>query len=380
MGDDFDLFPKKENLDPFSFGRPEKKSEGEKGDESVDLFGLEEESPREISRPPEGFEERKEAAPQEKTFDEPIEGIGDEPVDETGDGAVRQTHAGKKAGSVRSGKKAPSPFVLIGGALVVILGLLYLIMTFFISDVPPTAKVPPPPPAVAVKPPASPPVPAPEPVQTVAPETVISPAEQETAPEAAPGQQVPSGEGLPPSSPAEPGEAGLAEKPPAKTPLVASAAPEGQDGRYSVQVGTFVLEPNARALEKEMADLGYETYREKGTAMRVMNVVTAGPFSDMEKGTQALTLIREAGIESTVTRRSPGVVVVNAGSFLLEKNAELITKKVQDLGYPVIRSTKEVNLPVIILKTGRFPKADDAALVRDELKGKGVQAMVVEAP
>lgn len=380
MGDDFDLFPKKENLDPFSFGRPEKKSEGEKGDESVDLFGLEEEAPPETSSPPEGFKERKEGVPQEKTFDEPIEGIGDEPVDEIGGEAGQQAYPGVKAQPVRSGKKASSPFVLIGGALVVILGLLYLIMTFFISDVPPTAKVPPPPPAVVVKPPASPAAPAPEPVQAVAPETVSSPAEPENASEAAPGQQGLSGEDLPPSQPAEAGEAGPAEKPPAQAPLVASAAPERPDGPYSVQVGTFVLEPNAREMEKKIADLGYETYREKGTAMRMMNVVTAGPFSDMEEGTKALTRIREAGIESTVTRRSPGEVVVNAGSFLLEKNAELITKKVQDLGYPVIRSTKEVNLPVIVLKTGRFPKAEDAALVRDELKGKGVETVVVKAP
>ena len=380
MGDDFDLFPKKENLDPFSFRKPEKKNEREKKDESVDLFGLEEESPRDTSRPPEVFEERKEAAPQEKTFDEPIEGIGDEPIDEMGDELIEQIHDGEKAGPMRSGRKGSSPFVLIGGALVVILGILYLILTFFISDVPPTAKVPPPPPAVAVKPPASPPAPAPEPVQAVSPETVSSPAKPEAAPEAPPPAPQGLSEGsLPPSAPTEPKETGPAEKPPAQTPLVASAAPEGKDGRYSVQLGTFVLEPNARDLEKQMAGLGYETYREKGTAMRVMNVVAAGPFSDMEEGTKALSRIREAGIESTVTRRSSEDVVVNTGSFLLKKNADLVTKKVQGLGYPVIQSTKEVNLPVILLKTGHFLKAEDAALVRDELKVKGVEGMVVEA-
>ena len=40
MGDDFDLFPKRENLDPFSFGTREKKSEAEQAEKGTEeLFG-----------------------------------------------------------------------------------------------------------------------------------------------------------------------------------------------------------------------------------------------------------------------------------------------------------------------------------------------------
>ena len=42
MGDDFDLFPKRENLDPFSFGKKEKSSESGKEGSSEELFGEEE--------------------------------------------------------------------------------------------------------------------------------------------------------------------------------------------------------------------------------------------------------------------------------------------------------------------------------------------------
>ena len=44
MGDDFDLFPKRENLDPFSFGKKEKTAESDKPDSGEDLFGQEEQA------------------------------------------------------------------------------------------------------------------------------------------------------------------------------------------------------------------------------------------------------------------------------------------------------------------------------------------------
>ena len=45
MGDDFDLFPKRENLDPFSFGKKEKTTESDTADSGDELFGQEEKIP-----------------------------------------------------------------------------------------------------------------------------------------------------------------------------------------------------------------------------------------------------------------------------------------------------------------------------------------------
>ena len=39
MGDDFDLFPKRENLDPFAFGKKEKAADAEKAEAGDELFG-----------------------------------------------------------------------------------------------------------------------------------------------------------------------------------------------------------------------------------------------------------------------------------------------------------------------------------------------------
>jgi len=374
MGDDFDLFPKRENLDPFSFGKQEKKGEKDEEDENFDLFGLEEDaSPEPPPPPPPDDPEEKVPTPEEETFDEPIREM--EPEEEK---------------PVRIRKKTSSPFVLIGGAIIIILGLLYFAWQTLIPDVPPTPAVDQAPAAVAVKPPAAPPVPAPEPEKAVSPE-VVKPAPEPVQAPPSPPEAVPSepGPGGPtaakePEEPAvaqEPKEAMEArepEEPPAETSSPPPSAAQVEKGRYSVQLGALILEPSVRDLEKQVAGLGYETFRETGSTLRTMNIVTAGPFPEMGEGRKALSRIKASGIDSTLTQRSSGEVVVNAGSFLLEKNADMISGKIQDMGFPVIRDKKEVRLPVTFLRTGHFQKADEAGRVRDELKEKGLDALVVE--
>jgi len=374
MGDDFDLFPKRENLDPFSFGKQEKKGEKDEEDENFDLFGLEEDaSPEPPPPPPPDDPEEKVPTPEEETFDEPIREM--EPEEEK---------------PVRIRKKTSSPFVLIGGAIIIILGLLYFAWQTLIPDVPPTPAVDQAPAAVAVKPPAAPPVPAPEPEKAVSPE-VVKPAPEPVQAPPSPTEAVPSepGPGGPtaakePEEPAvaqEPKEAMEArepEEPPAETSSPPPSAAQVEKGRYSVQLGALILEPSVRDLEKQVAGLGYETFRETGSTLRTMNIVTAGPFPEMGEGRKALSRIKASGIDSTLTQRSSGEVVVNAGSFLLEKNADMISGKIQDMGFPVIRDKKEVRLPVTFLRTGHFQKADEAGRVRDELKEKGLDALVVE--
>ena len=48
MGDDFDLFPKRENLDPFSFGKKEKQTDKEREDRGEELFGQEDKKPETV--------------------------------------------------------------------------------------------------------------------------------------------------------------------------------------------------------------------------------------------------------------------------------------------------------------------------------------------
>ena len=110
----------------------------------------------------------------------------------------------------------------------------------------------------------------------------------------------------------------------------------------------------------------------------MMNMLTVGPFPTTDEARKALSLLRESGIDSNLARRSGGGAVINAGSYLLEENASGIRSKIRSMGYPVDLSRKKVKLPMTFVRVGHFEKIDEANRTRDELKGKGLDAIVVK--
>jgi len=387
MGDDFDLFPKRENLDPFSFGTQEKKNGIEEG--ADDLFGQEETPPplpdlplgnsdaggqegKDVPAspeaspqepPPDQFKLPQQKVPipkpdgpisEEKTFDEPVLTAEPEP---------------KKAGKKK--KNAPSPFVVVGGALVIILGLLYGALTFLKRDVPPAQPIAPPVVSVAVEP-----VNLPEPTSgepAADSEPTFTPSASSTPPSEPKPALVP----LEKPEPAAPESVAAAQTVP---PVSATAVLPVEGGRYSVQVGALILESGVRELEKRVATLGYETFLKMGSTTAMMNMLTVGPFPTTDEARKALSLLRESGIDSNLARRAGGGAVINAGSYLLEENASGIRSKIRSMGYPVDLSRKKVKLPMTFVRVGHFEKIDEANRTRDELKGKGLDAIVVKLP
>ena len=107
-------------------------------------------------------------------------------------------------------------------------------------------------------------------------------------------------------------------------------------------------------------------------------MLTVGPFTDMDEASKALTILKDSGIDSTLVRRSGGGAVINAGSYLLEENATSIMRKIRAMGYPVKLAKRETRLPMTFVRVGRFQGLDEANRTRDELKGKGLDAIVVK--
>ena len=149
-------------------------------------------------------------------------------------------------------------------------------------------------------------------------------------------------------------------------------------GNYTVQAGAFILESSVRDLEAKLASLGYETFRKEGSTTALMNMLTVGPFSSLEKAKGAVSQLREAGIDANYVRRADGSAVVNAGSYLLDENAGSIERKIQNMGYPVSLTKKEARLPMTFVRTGRFEEMSEAKSLRDEIKEKGLDAIVVK--
>jgi cell division septation protein DedD len=422
MGDDFDLFPKRENLDPFSFGTKDKeKSEvedeevvGEK--DPVDfLFNQDEapptpadppvptlEEPGEQKLPPDELMAPSGEPEPEVTIDafadmsekdsdeifgeapsverEPEPAIeGPIPDDQSGYGPRKAGGGGSGDDGPEAGKRRPSPFIVIGGALVLILALLWGALTYIQKErkVVVPASIPPASakigvPKAQVKP-APTPAPAQE-VQTSAPASVSKETSEKPPAEIPAVAPVPKPEEKSVSASLE---TRLPDTVPSKT-SVQTTDPKTKADNYSVQVGAFILKTSVRALEKELASVGIETFLKEGSTQAMMHYLTVEPFDDPASAANAVSDLRRAGIDSNLQKVSGGGAVIHAGSFLLEENARKVMKRIRSLGYPVRLTKKETQLPMTFVRVGKFPSKSEATKSRNELKSKGFDAIVVK--
>ena len=406
MGDDFDLFPKRENLDPFSFGKKEKASESDEADSGDELFGREEQAPGPppdlpldlpvdssevppplpdlppggpaaaapspapgmppLQPPPPPTPSEPDTAPadmdgifsdgpisEEKTFDEPVF-EQEQVVEDTGE---------------RSSRKSPSPFLVVGGALIIIIGLLYGALTYLKRDKPQAPGVSTPPVSVAVVPvkPEPAPVPEPETAQTQV-QTGTQPPVETTQPAEA---EVTKPE--PEMDTVQETASVVIEPAPEPAPVVAA-----DEVQFSVQVGAFILDSSVAELEKKLRGLGYDPFLKKGSTTAMMNMLTVGPFGKVYEARAALSRLKEAGVDSNMRRRNDGGAIINAGSYLLEENATSIMRKIRSLGYPVKLYKREARLPMTFVRVGRYSGMDDATSAKRELKSKGLDGIVVK--
>lgn len=407
MGDDFDLFPKRENLDPFSFGTREKKNEAEQQEEGPEeLFSgesppvappplpdlpldvppaepgalggtlpsleptipdppvpeLPDSPPPPLIPPPpaepvdSSFQDMLPDGPisEEKTFDEPMFDDSEPSVEP----------------EKKSGKKAPSPFIVVGGALIIIIGLLYGALTYLKKDKPAPRPASPP---VSVSIPV--PTPAPKPIAKPEPAKPATPAATTPATTPDPVVAVPAPKPEPKPVPKPEPVKPTVTPAPAPKPVVAATPGVVQ---YSIQVGALILKSSVEELEKKLRALGHQPFRKEGSTMAMMSMLTVGPFASVSQAQSALSRLKNSGVDSNLRRRADGGAVINAGSYLLEENATSVMKKIRSLGYPVRLSKREAKLPMTFVRVGRYSNMGEASTLKDDLKGKGFDAIVVK--
>ena len=164
--------------------------------------------------------------------------------------------------------------------------------------------------------------------------------------------------------------------PPASTPKAAVPA-AGSGANYSVQIGAFILKSSVNELEKRLSVKGYDPLFKEGFTSAVMHFLSVGPFSRLGEAREALDRLRRSGLDVNLRTLSGGGGVINAGSFLVERNARKVMDKIRRLGYPVRLTKKETRMPMTFVRVGAFNTKEEALSMRGELKGKGFDAIVV---
>ncbi len=414
--DDFDLFPKREHLDPFSFDSKEEEKDAqsaEEGQEEDVIFDDSQPLP-DITNDQPAAEIPTQAVPTEPVEDMPKPSIDDsdfdlpadffseeeqqpqepfEKMDESPPGPIPDTEPEQVvsepeldlSASSKPVRKGPSPFVMVGGALLVILILLYGALTYLKRESRPVKMLSPAQAVIELKkpmvelPPAKTPVSEPKEVDQPAPGEPSVGIESDT--------QVTTAGGIQGESEAPSAKDTAGQKPSRKNAEVASVqitksepstspSMEATGSGYSIQVGALILKSSVKDLEKKLSGVGYDPFFKEGTTRATMNFLTVGPLGKGEEQS-ALKRIRNAGIEANMRQTAKGVII-NAGGFLLSGNANRVSKKIRALGYPVKLERKETQLPITLIRVGRYGTKLEATKVRDDLKKKGFDAIVVK--
>ncbi len=414
--DEFDLFPKREHLDPFSFDSKEEEKDvqsAEEGQEEDVIFDDSQPLPDTTNDQPSGEipaqtvpTEPVEGMPKpsidDSDFDlpadffseedqqvqEPFEKIDESPPGPIPDKEPEQVVSEPEldlSASSKPVRKGPSPFVVVGGALLVILILLWGALTYLKRESRPVQMKSPAQAVIELKkptvelPPVKPPV--------SEPKKADQPALEETSVGIKLDNAVTTTDGIQGELEAPSGKDTAGQKPAGKSAEVASVQTtiseqstspslEAAVSGYSIQVGALILKSSVKDLEKKLSGVGYDPFFKEGTTRATMNFLTVRPLGKGEEQS-ALKRIRNAGIEANMRQTAKGVII-NAGGFLLSGNANSVSKKIRSLGYPVKLERKETQLPITLVRVGRFGTKLEATKIKDDLKKKGFDAIVVK--
>ena len=267
------------------------------------------------------------------------------------------------------GGRGRRPLILAGIGIVLI-GVLYLANTLFLSPGPPvpaTVRQTAPAPAVPVPVP-KPPVPSKE--AAVAPAVPAAPSK----PEAKPASPAPA----PPVKAAS--EQTQTAKMPTPAPKAEAKAPgktaPAPAGGFSVQVGAMAMEQNAENLKQKLDAMGFPAVVRKGAGFVNRHVVTVG---DPTGKRDAEEMARRLNVDSFPSQliTFEGKYAPQVGSFVNLDEAIDLARELQKKNYRPKITSKPATTSLFQVRHGQFDTRAAAMKRGEELKAKGFNAWVV---
>jgi cell division septation protein DedD len=267
------------------------------------------------------------------------------------------------------GGRGRRPLILAGIGIVLI-GVLYLANTLFLSPAPPvpaTVRQTAPAPAAPVPVP-KPPVPSKE--AAVAPAVPAAPSK----PEAKPASPAPA----PPVKAAS--EQTQIAKMPTPAPKAEAKAPgktaPAPAGGFSVQVGAMAMEQNAENLKQKLDAMGFPAVVRKGAGFVNRHVVTVG---DPTGKRDAEEMARRLNVDSFPSQliTFEGKYAPQVGSFVNLDEAIDLARELQKKNYRPKITSKPATTSLFQVRHGQFDTRAAAMKRGEELKAKGFNAWVV---
>lgn len=266
------------------------------------------------------------------------------------------------------GGRGRRPLILAGIGIVLI-GVLYLANTLFLSPAPPV-------PAPVRQTAPAPAVPGPKP-PTPSKEAAVAPAAPATP-------SKPEAKKPAPTAPAPPVKAASeqtqsakmptpAPKPETKAPGKTAPAPAGG---FSVQVGAMAMEQNAENLKQKLDAMGFPAVVRKGAGFVNRHVVTVG---DPTGKREAEEMARRLNVDSFPSQliTFEGKYAPQVGSFVNLDEAIDLARELQKKNYRPKITSKPATTSLFQVRHGKYDTRAAAMKRGEELKAKGFNAWVV---
>ena len=281
---------------------------------------------------------------------------------------------------VDGGGRGRRPLILAGIGIVLI-GVLYLANTLFLSPAPPVpapVRQTAPAPVVPVPKP-----PAPSKEAAVAP---VAPSKPEAKPAPpAPAPPVKAAPGPPPAAKPVPSAKAASEqtqsakmptpapKPEAKAPGKTAPAPAGG---FSVQVGAMAMEQNAENLKQKLDAMGFPAVVRKGAGFVNRHVVTVGDPTGKREAEEMARRLNVDGFPSQLITFE-GKYTPQVGSFVNLDEAIDLARELQKKNYRPKITSKPATTSLFQVRHGQYDTRAAAMKRGEELKAKGFNAWVV---
>ena len=283
------------------------------------------------------------------------------------------------------GGRGRRPLILAGIGIVLI-GVLYLANSLFLSPAPPvpaTVRQTVPAPAASVPGP-KPPAPSKEAVVAPAPPASPSKPEAKVAPPApAPPVKAASGP-LPAAKPVPSAKAASEQTQSAKMPTSAPKAEEkaprkiapAPAGGFSVQVGAMAMEQNAEDLKQKLDGMGFPAVIRKGAGFVNRQVVTVGEPSGKREAEEMVRRLNVDGFPSQLITVE-GKYTPQVGAFVTLDEAIDLARELQKKNYRPKITSKPATTSLFQVRHGQYDTRAAAMKRGEELRAKGFNAWVV---
>jgi cell division protein FtsN len=141
--------------------------------------------------------------------------------------------------------------------------------------------------------------------------------------------------------------------------------------KYSIQLGLFSIEGNAKAFAKQIKKKGFQPIIKTKSAEAERHVVFIGGFATKESGSQALSDLKAKGFDSAMEKLADNTYTIVVGKFVTSNQAEALRDQLSLEGFLSSSRQSPVTSSTYTVQVGEFDSLSQAKVMQKKIGRAG---------